>query len=375
MPTMHADVTAAAPAELLSDYQPGAFFLSSPAGVVLADEPSAVHTTIAAAKQAQLASGGVLAGAVPFARTAPARLGLYPSVRHGQPWHMATPTLGTLDRPDFSGADDSRDGYVAGVREALERIRSKQLSKVVLARVLDLRSDRPVLTGKLLERLIARDPYGYTFATDVGAGSLVGASPELLVSRRNGLVTANPLAGSAPRHADPVQDGRNATGLLVSEKDRHEHEVVVKAVAEGLAPLCARVAVPPTPELLPTRTMWHLSTLITAEPLPGVSALDLAIALHPTPAVCGTPTEPARALIGELEPFDRGFYTGLVGWTDASGDGEWAIALRCGVVDGTSLRLYAGAGIVAGSDPDKELAETTAKFRTFLNAIGLGDLT
>ncbi|MFD1050065.1 chorismate-binding protein, partial [Kibdelosporangium lantanae] len=99
----------------------------------------------------------------------------------------------------------------------------------------------------------------------------------------------------------------------------------------------------------------------------------LALALHPTPAICGVPTESARALIGELEPFDRGFYTGLVGWTDASGDGEWAIALRCGVVDAASVRLYAGAGIVAGSDPERELAETTAKFRTFLQ--GLGDLT
>nr|WP_157528698.1 isochorismate synthase [Kibdelosporangium sp. MJ126-NF4]CEL19998.1 Isochorismate synthase of siderophore biosynthesis [Kibdelosporangium sp. MJ126-NF4]CTQ97222.1 Isochorismate synthase (EC 5.4.4.2) of siderophore biosynthesis [Kibdelosporangium sp. MJ126-NF4] len=374
MPTLHADVAAGAPAELLSDYQPGDFFLSSPAGVVLADEPSAVHTTIAAAKQA-LASGGVVAGAVPFARTAPARLGFYRSVRHGQPWHRETAALTALDRPNFTGGDHSQEVYLAGVRAALDRIHTGDLSKVVLARVLDLHADRPVLSANLLQGLMARDPYGYTFAADVGAGSLVGASPELLVSRRKGLVTANPLAGSAPRHADPVQDGRNATGLLVSDKDRHEHAVVVTAVAEGLSPLCKRVVVPPTPELLPTRTMWHLSTLITAEPLDGVSALDLALALHPTPAVCGTPTEPARALIGELEPFDRGFYTGLVGWTDAAGDGEWAIALRCAVIDETSLRLYAGAGIVAGSDPDKELAETTAKFRTFLDAIGLGDLT
>lgn len=372
---MQADVTAAAPAELLSDYQPGAFFLSSPAGVVLAGEPASVHTTIDSAGQALRASGGVLAGAIPFARTAPARLGLYPSVRRCEPWHRSASTPAAVDQPAFSGNDDSREAYVTGVKAALERIHANEVSKVVLARTLDLRSDRPVLTGRLLERLITRDPYGYTFATDVGAGSLVGASPELLVSRRKGLVTANPLAGSAPRHADPVQDGRNATGLLVSDKDRHEHEVVVKAVAAGLAPLCKRVAVPPTPELLPTRTMWHLSTSITAEPLDGVSALDLAVALHPTPAVCGTPTEPARALIGELEPFDRGFYTGLVGWTDAGGDGEWAIALRCAVIDGAALRLYAGAGIVVGSDPDKELAETTAKFRTFLNALGLGDLT
>jgi isochorismate synthase len=374
LPTMHADVATAAPAELLGDYQPGAFFLSSPAGVVLADEPGAVHATIDAAKQALASQGGVLAGAIPFDRHAPARLGAYAAIRQRQPWHLTTPTVPDMDRLQFSWVDDRQDIYRAGVTTALERMRSTDLRKVVLARMLELDADRPVPTATLLERLIARDPYGYTFATDVGTGTLVGASPELLVSRRDGLVTANPLAGSAPRHADPVRDGRTATALLASEKDRREHAHVVTAVADGLAPLCTRVVVPPAPELLPSRTMWHLSTVITAEPRADVSALDLALALHPTPAICGTPTEDARALIGEVEPFDRGFYTGLVGWTDAAGDGEWAIALRCGVIDGTSLRLYAGAGIVAGSDPDRELAETTAKFRTFLQAIGLGDL-
>jgi isochorismate synthase len=372
LPTMHADVTATAPAELLGDYQPGAFFLSSPAGVVLADGPNAVHTSIDAARQA-LTSGGVLAGAIPFDRAAPARLGLYASVRQTRPWHLTTPTVTDTERAHYTWVDDGQDIYRTGVRAALERIQATGLSKVVLARKLELNADRPVSTVTLLERLIARDPYGYTFAADVGTGTLVGASPELLVSRRDGLVTANPLAGSAPRHADPVQDGRTATALLASEKDRREHALVVTAVADGLAPLCKRVVVPSAPELLPTRTMWHLSTLISAEPRDDVSALDLALALHPTPATCGVPTESARALIGELEPFDRGFYAGLVGWTDTSGDGEWAIALRCGVVDATSVRLYAGAGIVAGSDPERELAETTAKFRTFLQ--GLGDLT
>src|SRR5437867_4444893 len=174
---MHADVTATAPAELLSDYQPGAFFLSSSAGPMLADEPSAVHTSIDAATQA-LTSGGVLAGAVPFDRAAPARLGLYASVRQTQPWHLTTPTVTDAERAHYTWVDDGQDVYRTGVRAALERIGSTDLRKVVLARKLELNADRPVSTVTLLERLIARDPYGYTFATDVGTGTLVGASPE-----------------------------------------------------------------------------------------------------------------------------------------------------------------------------------------------------
>jgi isochorismate synthase len=187
-------------------------------------------------------------------------------------------------------------------------------------------------------------------------------------------VTANPLAGSAARSDDPIEDGRRATMLLRSAKDRREHAAVVDAIVANLSPLCTNVRVPAEPQLLPTATMWHLASPITASLRdPATSSLRLATALHPTPAVCGVPTERARSLIGELEPFDRGFYAGMVGWCDACGDGEWVITIRCGEVASDSLRLYAGAGIVAGSEPESELAETSAKFRTLLSALGLNE--
>ncbi|HEY1178918.1 MAG TPA: isochorismate synthase, partial [Phytomonospora sp.] len=205
-----------------------------------------------------------------------------------------------------------------------------------------------------------------------GRRTLVGASPELLVRRRGRVVTAHPLAGSRPRTGNPGRDAAATAELLACDKDRREHAFVVDAIAAALAPYCANVDAPATPGVTATGAMLHLGTLITGELRDeGVSALELACALHPTPAVCGTPTAHARELIGRVEGFERGFYAGMVGWTDRSGDGEWAVAIRCAEVDGDRLRLYAGAGIVPGSQPRAELAETRAKFRTLLGALGV----
>lgn len=267
-------------------------------------------------------------------------------------------------------------GYEAMVADALHRMDAGELEKVVLARVLEFGATEPVDAPAMLRELAARDPRGYLFAVDLptagpGPRTLVGASPELLLSRRAGAVCANPLAGSAPRHPDPAQDERLGAALLASAKDRHEHALVVDAVAAALAPFCDPLVVPAEPSLVRTETLWHLSTEIEGRVDPSVSALTLARALHPTPAVCGVPRAAARAAIGEIEPFDRGFYTGTVGWTDAAGDGEWVVALRCGQVEGSSVRLYAGAGIVPASVPAAELEETAVKLRTQLRALGL----
>jgi isochorismate synthase len=214
---------------------------------------------------------------------------------------------------------------------------------------------------------------GYTFGIDLGDGrTLFGASPELLVSRRGPVVTAHPLAGSIPRSADPAEDARRAAGLLESAKDRYEHAFVSEAVADGLRPFCRDVVKPAEPALTATPTMWHLGSTITGTVAdPDIDALTLAAALHPTPAVCGTPPDAARRAIAELETFDRGFYAGMVGWTDASGDGEWAVTIRCATAGPDGLHVYAGAGIVQGSDPTAELAETTAKLGTMLNVLGV----
>ena len=188
--------------------------------------------------------------------------------------------------------------------------------------------------------------HGYTFAVPSGPGrTLLGASPELLVSRHGDRLTANPLAGSTPRAADLAEDVRRAAALLESAKDLHEHAVVVDAVREALAPFCADLEVPERPTLVRTAAMWHLSTTVTGELAdPATSALELACALHPTPAVCGTPTDLARAVIGELEPFDRGHYTGMVGWSDANGDGEWVVTIRCAEAEGRTAAAVRGGG-------------------------------
>jgi isochorismate synthase len=249
---------------------------------------------------------------------------------------------------------------------------------------LHLTSTTTVNIPQLLRNLAQHNTHGYTFAVDVSKSvsgepgpnskrrTLIGASPELLVSRTGLHLMANPLAGSRPRSEDPLEDQRLAEELLSSAKDLHEHELVVHTVAAALRPYCKIMDVPKQPSLMHTETIWHLSTKITGElASPFTSSLELAVALHPTPAVCGSPTELAREVIREIEPFDRGFFTGMVGWCDANGDGEWAVTIRCAEVEDRSLHLYAGAGVVAGSKPDDELAETAAKFRTMLIAMGL----
>lgn len=249
------------------------------------------------------------------------------------------------------------------------------LKKVVLSRSLTL--DARLDLAALLRRLAGRNLLGYTFAIDLADApgqrrTLIGASPELLLARYGRQVVSHPLAGSIPRSADAAEDQRRAEGLLRSGKDRHEHALVVDAVAAALRPFCRQLQVPTAPTLLATPTMWHLGTEVRGELAdPATTALTLALALHPTPAVCGHPTAGARDFIAEVEGFDRRFFAGLVGWCDAAGDGEWAVTLRCAEVGEHSATLYAGAGIVAGSEPALELLETSAKLRTMLGAMDL----
>lgn len=265
------------------------------------------------------------------------------------------------------------DVYRAAVAEAVAKIRRGELRKVVLARTIEVTAERELDPKLLAGRLRAVDPDAYTFAVPTGEGVLVGASPELLVSRRGHEVRSNPLAGSAPRSGDPEEDRANADALIASSKEREEHAVVVDAVAEALRPFCEELVWDPEPVLRETPNVWHLSTTFRGalrDPAP--TALDLIAALHPTPAVAGEPREAALATIEELEPFDRGRYAGPVGWVDANGNGEWAIALRCAELRGNRAVLYAGAGIVADSDPARELDETERKFRAFLDALRWG---
>jgi isochorismate synthase len=267
-----------------------------------------------------------------------------------------------------------RESYASAVDAALDRLRDGGLDKVVLARTMEVDAGRALDPRRLVHRLRAVDPDCFAFAAPTGTGSiLVGASPELLVSRHGSEVRANPLAGSAPRAGDPDEDRANAEALGSSAKDRQEHAIVVEAVFAALHPLCTELHHDADPVLLPTANVWHLSTRFRGrlrEPAP--SALELAAALHPTPAVAGTPTPSALEVIAALEPFDRGCYAGPVGWVDADGDGEWALALRCAELAGERATLFAGAGIVPDSDPALELDETERKFRAFLDSLRWG---
>ncbi|MBB1087868.1 isochorismate synthase [Lysobacter sp. SG-8] len=322
-----------------------------------------------------------LLGAVPFDTAVPARLWLPRQAVYasGHARHAGRPRTPAAARgmPRRVHAQPSTAGYERAVSRALERIGRGKLGKVVMSRCLRF-STRAEVAG-LVAALLARDPSGYTFAVDADAGEgrrhLVGTSPELLLRKHGNRVVSNPLAGSTPRSADPDEDARRARALLVSDKDRHEHALVVDAVAAALSPWCQALHVPPAPSLVATPTLWHLSTRVEGTLVDAAtSALRLALALHPTPAVCGHPTPAARALIRELEGYDRDLFTGLVGWCDTHGDGEWAVTIRCALVEPDCTTLYAGAGVVAGSCPRAELAETSAKLGTMLAALGLPPL-
>nr|WP_255699303.1 isochorismate synthase [Luteimonas sp. Y-2-2-4F] len=290
-------------------------------------------------------------------------------------------------RPAFAGdavAEPAAGDYAAAVARCVERLREaagpSPLRKVVLARSLRLQARAEVDPRTLAARL-GEDASVTTYVAPlpVAAGEapawLVGATPELLVSRRGEAVASHPLAGSARRCADAGEDARAAEALLASAKDHDEHRYVVEAILDALAPLCRQLQAPARPSLHATATMWHLGTRIAGTLKdPAVSAAALAGLLHPTPAVCGTPRLPALEAIRALEPVDRGFYAGAVGWTDAAGDGDWYVSIRCARVQARAMRLFAGAGIVAGSQPALEVDETAAKFMALLNALGLDDV-
>jgi isochorismate synthase len=361
------------------------------------------------------AESPVLVGALPFDTAAPAHL--YEPQEAlltrggGSPW-ASSPAIGApMTMPGRMTAAPSRREFAEAVEAALSRIGTDgsaasaadpagfdPLRKVVLARLLRLESPSPLNPLEILARLrVDRSVSAYHVPlpspdTETHAGapsntpirtrseappswrSLVGASPELLIRRRGLTVTSQPLAGSARRHVDARRDRAAADQLLASAKDAREHALVVEWIADRLSPYCTSLSVPRRPTLVSTSAMWHLATLIEgALRDPSISSAALAAVLHPTPAVCGVPETKARELIRELEPFDRAFFTGAVGWCAANGDGEWMVAIRCAEITRHSALLFAGAGIVAGSDPMSEVDETAAKFATMLDALGVDE--
>ncbi|MBW3619406.1 MAG: isochorismate synthase [Actinobacteria bacterium] len=270
------------------------------------------------------------------------------------------------DRPRYAGSSMPDVHWLEAVAAAVDRIHAGELDKVVLARDHAVWSRAPFDPRVLARRLNRRFPGCSTFVVD----GLVGATPELLVRRFGDEIESLALAGTARRGVDVEEDERIGEELLASTKDRWEHELAAGTVAEVLAPRCTTLEHPDGPELLRLDNVMHLATRFRGRLAdPGRdTALHLAAALHPTAAVGGVPRDRAVALIRELEGMDRGRYAAPVGWIDATGDGEWGIALRCAELSGARARLFAGAGIVADSLPEDELEETRVKLRAMQSA-------
>ncbi|TGD84171.1 isochorismate synthase [Mycolicibacterium sp. CH28] len=357
------------------------FVLSGPAGTVVANGMRAAYDDVAAATAA-LADGtaDLVVGALPFDIRGKAALLAPSSVAFAD----ALPSWPTPDLPAVRMAATlpAPEEHRARIRAALGYLADPEnpLQKVVLARALRLISDGPLDERAILARLVADDAEATAYFVDLTAAggdftgtALVGASPELLVARSGELVSCQPFAGSAPRSPDPDTDAANGAALAASGKNRHEHQLVVDTMRTALEPLCTGLDVAAQPQLSRTAALWHLSTPIRGRLRDtSTTAIDLALNLHPTPAVGGVPTGAAVDLIAQLEG-DRGFYAGAVGWCDARGDGRWVVAIRGAQLsaDRRDALALAGGGIVAESDPDDEVAETTTKFRTILSALGV----
>jgi menaquinone-specific isochorismate synthase len=257
--------------------------------------------------------------------------------------------------------------WCAEVARAVSAIHRGDLDKVVLAREVLVVANRRFVPADILRRLYSLYPSCMVFAVH----GFVGASPELLVSRLGRTVTSHPLAGTVARSGEVEADNRLIEAMLASDKERHEHRLVVDAVAAGLAPVCDRLEVPEVPSIVSLRNVSHLGTRLRGE-LSGrepATALELVARLHPTPAVAGTPSEAAVAYLQRAEGFERDTYAGAVGWMDAAGDGEWAVGIRSAHLKGNQARLIAGVGVVADSDPPSELAESQLKLQALLAAV------
>ena len=285
-----------------------------------------------------------------------------------QPALRRSPALKDELTLNWSGSNG--DVWQDRVARAVEKIKTGQLEKVVLARFATANTDAQIQTRNLLSALAADYPATWVYSNS----GLVGATPELLVRLSKSLVTSRILAGTIRKTGDDERDLALAGSLARSSKDLEEHEYAVRSVADALTPLCSSMNVPESPFVLHLSNVMHLATDVTgvlSDSSSPADIFDLVSRLHPTAAVCGTPTDIAKRTIDEIEGISRGRYAGPIGWIDAKGDGELGIALRCGQLsnDAKSIRIYAGCGIVAGSDPEREYAESQAKLLPMRTAL------
>ena len=285
-----------------------------------------------------------------------------------QPVLAATAPAFTPNSFTFSEGTISADSWKERVAQAITRIESGAVDKVVLARDINATAEKDIDQRAILSKLNVEYPSTWTFAVD----GLVGATPELLLRLSRGMVTSRVLAGTIPKTGDDEKDLALAGSLARSSKDLEEHEYAVRSVAEALEPFCTSTNVPESPFVLHLANVMHLATDVTGALIEGkkhVDAFALLKSLHPSAAVCGTPRNIAFDIIDEIEGMNRGRYAGPVGWIDARGDGELGIALRTGQIEGRTVAIYAGCGIVAGSNPEKEVEESNAKMIPMRSAL------
>lgn len=328
--------------------------------------------------------GPVAFGALPYDRSAAATL-VVPQVVHGRTsdgdrWTTRTDGAGAstsipvedrapLRQPSTVVVQATNPiEWMRTVATVTTRIASGELTKVVLAREITVTADRPFDAVSLLHRLRALSPSAYAYAVD----GFVGATPELLVSRLGDVVRAHPMAGTLPRTGDPDVDARRAGELLGSHKNRVEHQITIDMVHETLLPWCSYLDAEPEPSVVAAGPVQHLATLVEGRlSRPEPSVLDLVAALHPTPAVGGWPRAAALQVQAELERTDRGRYGGPVGWVDAAGNGAFGVGIRGAQLDADArtARVFAGVGVVDGSDPAAELEEARSKAQAVLSAL------
>lgn len=324
--------------------------------------------------------GPVAFAALPFDRGAAARFVIPAMITalspDGAHWHTTFEGAAAVGRPARTTGKRSLElrnesppeAWAEKVAEATRRIGRGELVKVVLSRRLVATSDRPFDAPSIAGRLFELHPGSLRFSID----GLIGASPELLVSRIGDVVRAQPMAGTTARSGDPTLDTRSAAELLASAKNRAEHQITIDMVHDTLLPWCSYLDAEPEPSVAAAGSVQHLATMVEGRlSHPAPSVLDLVAALHPTPAVGGWPRDAAIGLIAELEPSGRGRYAGPVGWVDRHGNGAFAVGIRAIDLseDASSASLHAGVGVVADSDPHAELEETRAKLRAALPAL------
>ena len=349
---------------------------------ISADTAADFLRTIDHDNQTSLDVGPIAIGNIAFQRMAPATLVIPRKVvgkdEAGNCWITTiddasptiSPALASQPKPSTFNVQPITpiENYKKAVLAARDAVRSGAITKAVIAREIRVTSSIPIDVHAVLLRLRATFARSYRYSIN----GFIGASPELLVEIKGDRIRSHPLAGTTPRTGDPKTDDELARKLIASMKDQVEHRVVIDAIHEMLLPWCSYLDWEPEPSVLQVANVQHLGTLIEGH-LSAVrpSVMEIVRTLSPTPALGGHPRDAALTLIAEVEELDRGPYGGAVGWVDGSGNGTWAVAIRCAELsdDRLTARLIAGGGIVAASDPDAELAETQAKFQAMLSAI------